>query len=422
MKNVVQVSPPPVNQRRGAVAAIVAVLLIPLLIFVALCVDIGWITTTKSELQNAADSSAAAGSRQLVDNFGAYSVASQSNRQSLITSAESTASVYATRFGGYNNAGGIGSLQVLSEDIQFGFTDANGNYQSCATYTGYPNTVQVVTRRDSSANHRLPLFFGSVMGRRDTALTATAAATIYTGLISSFDPNGGGEGSSGSGGGAGDDYSVDGDGAGCGLLPIAFDVNVWNAFFSTGQSSDGVVHTDASGTPQIQVYPSPHEAPGNFGLLCIGPWTNATPDYRNWIRNGPSSSDLQSLMNSGRYPVSEQSPKAWKGTPGLRNTLRSDFTAIIGQPRLLPLFKPASTTPYQAASGAGSNATYNIVGFVGVSVTSVTGNGNDLNITVQPCSVMDPTAVFDPATIYPAGAEPKSRLKSFTFVSPKFSR
>ena len=418
MKQVLQVSTRPVLHRRGAVAVAVALLLIPLLAFVAFCVDIGWITTTKSELQNAADSSAAAGARQLVDNYGAYSLL---NRQSLITSAEQNASTYCTRFGGYNNAGGVASLQVLSGDIQFGFTDANGNYQSSTTTSGYPNTVQVVTRRDASANSRLPLFFASVLGRRDTSLTATASATLYTGLISSFDPYGGGEGA-GSGLAAGDDYSVDGGGAGCGLLPVAFDVNVWNAFFATGQSSDGVVHTDASGTPQIQVYPSPQQAPGNFGLLCIGPWTNATPDYRNWIQNGPNASDLQSLIDSARFPVSEQTPKAWKGSPGLRDTLRSDFTAIIGQPRLLPLFKPASTTPYQAASGAGSNATYNIVGFVGVSVTSVTGSGGNMNISVQPCSVMDPAAVFDPATIYPAGAEPKSQLRSFTYVSSKFSR
>ena len=425
MKKSFPVFPRPVIRRRGAVAVLVAVLMIPMLAFVAFCVDIGWMTTTKSELQNATDSAAAAGARQLVDNYGAYSVASQSKRQSLLTSAKSAASTYSTQFGGHNKAGGVASLQVLPGDIQFGFTDASGNYASSATSAGYPNTVQVVMRRDASANGRLPLFFAPVLGKRDTPLTATASATIFTGLITSFNPHGGGDGADGGGaggGGAGDDYSGDGSGQGCGLLPVAFDINVWNQFFTTGKSADGVVHTDATGSPQIQVYPSPQQAPGNFGLLCLGPDTNATPAYSNWILNGPSDSDLQSLLDRARFPVTEPAPKAWKGTPGLHNTLRSDFAAIIGQPRLLPLFKPASTSPYQAASGAGNNATYNIVGFVGVTVTSVTGNGNNLNITVQPCSVIDPTAVFDPASIYPAGAEPASRLKAFTHVSPKFSR
>ena len=423
MKKGFQVFPRPVIRRRGAVAVLVAVLMIPMLAFVAFCVDIGWMTTTKSELQNAADSAAAAGARQLVDNYGAYSAASSSKRQTLVASAKSEANTYSTQFGGYNNAGGVASLQVLSDDIQFGFTDANGNYESSATYAGYPNTVQVVARRDASANGRLPLHFAGVMGKRDTALTATASATIFTGRITAFNPQGGGDGADGGGdGAAGDDYSADGSGAGCGLLPVAFDINVWNQFFTTGESADGVVHTDAAGSPQIQVYPSPQNAPGNFGLLCLGPDTNATPSYSNWILNGPCDSDLQNLIDRGRFPVSEPAPKAWKGTPGLHNTLRSDFAAIIGQPRLLPLFKPASACPYQAASGAGNNATYTIVGFVGVTVTSVTGNGNNLNITVQPCSVIDPTAVFDPASIYPAGAEPASQLKTFTHVSAKFSR
>jgi len=123
----------------------------------------------------------------------------------------------------------------------------------------------------------------------------------------------------------------------------------------------------------------------------------------NWLLNGPSSSDLQFLLDSGELPTSPQAPRAWKGTPGLRTALRKAFTDIIGQPRLLPLFQPASLTPYQAASGRASNATYNIVGFVGVTVTSVTGAGDHLNITVQPCDVTDTTAVFDPSTIYPAG-------------------
>lgn len=426
MKKGFQVSSRPVNRRRGAVAVLVAVLMIPMLAFVAFCVDIGWMTTTKSELQNAADSAAAAGARQLVDNYGAYSNASLSKRQTLVTSGKATASTYSAQFGGYNSAGGVAALQVLPGDIQFGFTDANGNYESSASYAGYPNTVQVVARRDASANGRLPLFFAGVMGKRDTALKATASATIFTGLITSFNPHGGGDGAGGGGAGGdgagGDDYSGDGSGEGCSLLPLAFDINVWNQFFTTGKSADGVVHTDAAGSPQIQVYPSPQNAPGNFGLLCLGPDSNATPVYSNWILNGPSDGDLQNLIGRARFPVSEPAPKAWKGTPGLRNTLRSDFEAIIGQPRLLPLFKPASTSPYQAASGAGNNATYNIVGFVGVTVTSVTGNGNNLNITVQPCSVIDPTAVFDPASVYPAGAEPTSRLKTFTHVSAKFSR
>ena len=423
MNRVFPVSPRTVSRRRGAVAAMVALLLIPLLAFVAFCVDVGWMTSTKSELQNAADSAAMAGSRQLVDNYGAYSKAPAAKRAGLISTAQSAASTYSQRFSKNNEAGGVNGLELLTKDIQIGFTDAAGTFYASSDRAGYPNTVQVLERRDSEANSRLKFHFAPAIGRRDTALTATASATIYTGMITSFGPSGnsGGVSSGGSGGAWGDDYWSDGSGFNCSLLPVAFDVNTWSRFMDTNASPDGLIYADSAGMPEIHIYPSPQQAPGNFGLLCIGPPTNATPDFSKWILNGPSVSDLRYLTGCSSYPVSTDSPRPWKGTPGLRNTLKSDFAAIIGQPRLLPLFKPASTNPYQAASGAGSNASYNIVGFAGVMVTRVTGNGGNLDISVQPCSVLDPTAVFDPATIYPAGAEPTGRLKTFTFVSPKLS-
>jgi Flp pilus assembly protein TadG len=415
------------SSRRGAVAVLAALLMIPLLAFVAICVDIGWITTTKSTLQNAADSAAVAGARQLTDSFAAYSLPAQTQKQSLITGAEAAAVTYSKKFCGYNGAGGVASLNLLPADTVFGFTNASNTF---STTTGFPNTVKVTVKRDSSANGRLPFFFAPAIGRKDTSLSATASTTIYTGLITSFGPVSqvsGGSGGVGSGVSAGVSTGTWGDAywggssMKCSLLPVAFDVNTWNTYFATGASPDGSIYTDSTGAATIHIYPSPKQSPGNFGLLCIGPWTNADPTYKNWILNGPSASDLQYLVSSGAYPVSTSSPKPWKGTPGLRSTLGSAFTSIIGQPRLLPLFQPASTSPYQAASGNGSNTTYSIVGFAGVKVTAVSGNGTNMNVVVQPCGVLDPTAVFDSSTIYPAGAQPAGQIKAFTFVSSKFT-
>ena len=410
--------------RRGALVVLVALLLVGIFAVVALCIDIGWTTLTKSELQTAADAAAAAGVTQLSANYGAYSIPSQTNRSGLIASATQGAKSYATQYGGYNNAGGVASLAILPADIQVGFTDASGNFQ--LNYAGYPNTLKVIARRDASANSPLPLYFAPVLGMKTTSLTASASATIYTGLISSFDPNGGGV-SSGSTFSAGDGvygegYGSAGAGFACGLMPVAFDVNTWKSFCASGVSPDGATHTDSTGTPQIQIYPTPQNSPGNFGLLCIGPDTNSDPAYSNWIQNGPSASDLQTLLDAGKLPVSEQSPKNFKGSPGLKSNLGSDFAAIIGQRRLLPLFAPASQSPYQAASGNGNNATYSIVGFVGVMVTQASGNGNNLSISVTPCDVIDPTAVFDPSSVYPAGAAPASQLKTFTHVAPRFTQ
>lgn len=480
------------QRRRGAVAVLMAILLIPLFIFMVLCIDVGWITKSKSELQNAADSAAAAGASQLIDDYTLYNLAAVADRSAFINTAKQQATTACVQYGSYNRVGEVHSLSVVSSDIQFGFTNSNGSVQSA--YGVYPNTLQVVTRRDHTVNGPLPLFFASVLGSNSKTISANASGTIYTGVITSFDPNGGGEsanasysqwagnfngnsstGSSGSGSGGSGSGSGNGNGNGngnggtsgsgsggsssgnvssggsggssgssgslasinggsgssvtapnlkCLLLPVAFDVNYWNQYFANGKSPDGNVYTTTVNNitiPQIQIYPSPQQCPGNFGLLDIGPWTNATPDYENWILNGPSSSDLKYLLSQGMLPVCAQTPKAWKGSPGLRNVLSGDFATIIGKPRLLPLFQPASTSPYQAASGAGSNATYNIVGFAGVTVTQVTGNGSNLSICVRPCGVLDPTAVFDPTTVYPAGTQPSTQLQSFTHVGAKLT-
>ena len=407
------------GKRRGAVSVLVVVMLIAILACTALCIDIGWGALAQSQLQNAADSASAAGAAQLITNYSAYSIPSQSNQIGLIFSAKSSASSYCFRFAGYNKAGDVSSLALTNGDIQIGFTDASGYFD--ANSWNYPNTVKVKTRRDTTANGSLPLFIAPVLGTSKLNLTATSSATIYCGLISSFNPNGGGEVSSGITGGLVSGYNLSGSTFDCTLLPVAFDVNSWKQFLSTGASPDGTIQYDGGGTPQIKVYPSPKNSPGNFGMLCIGPWTNSNSIYSNWVLNGPNASDIAALIDAGSFPVRESAPKAWKGSPGVRSSLSSEFSQIIGHPRLLPLFKPAALSPYQAASGSGSNTTYDIVGFAGVKVNLVTGNGGNLYISIQPCDVIDPTAVFDSATVYPLGAEPMGQVKSFAPPAAKFT-
>jgi Flp pilus assembly protein TadG len=373
------------SSRRGAVAVLVAALLIPILAFVALSVDIGWITLTRDELQSAADSAAAAAAQQLMSGSVQYSIPG-ATQGSILSTAETAATTYATQYSGFNAAGGVSSLSLNNADIQFGFTSANGTYSAGAS--GFPNTVKVVMRRDGSANGNLGLFFAPLLGVTSESLTATAAATIYTaGTISGFNSSAGVNGR---------------------LLPVTMDVNAWNTFMATGQSPDGTIHAGPNGAPQIQVYPSPGNAPGNFGLICVGTPSNSTPAFSSWIDSGPSPSDLEYLNSNGLVPVSASSPQQWKGGPGLKSALSSDFASVVGQPHMIPVFQPVSTSPYQAASGNGSNTYYNIVNLVGVTITQATGNGSNMNISVQPCSTLDPTAMYSTSSIVPAltGTQP----------------
>lgn len=178
------------------------------------------------------------------------------------------------------------------------------------------------------------------------------------------------------------------------LLPVALDVNDWNTFTATGVSPDGTTHLGPNGQPQLQVYPS---ASGNFGLLSTGAAASSTPSFRSWIDNGDSPSDMQYLQNNNLMPVSPSSPKAWSDGPGMKSTLQSNFAGIMGQPRLIPVFQPVSSSPYQ---GENNNGTYNIVGFVAITVTEASGKGKNMNISVQAATATDPTLIY--ATV-PAG-------------------
>jgi Flp pilus assembly protein TadG len=371
------------KRRKGTIALLTVILAIPLFAMVAFAVDMAWVCATQAALQDAADNAAAAGAAQLANGFVQFNAPQASGQATIISNAESSATTFATNFCGYNNAGGVSSLTLTASDIKFGYTTSSGSYSTVSGSSVYPNTVKVTVRRDSSANGSLALFFAPIMGIQTASLTATAAATIYTGSsVSSFN------------------YSA---GINGGMLPVAMDVNAWATFYATGASPDGTVHLGSNGLPQLQIYPSPGNAPGNFGLLSVGAPASSTPAFANWIDNGPSPSDLQYLVNNNLVPVSASSPQPWAGGPGMKSALKDDFAGAAGQARLIPVFQPVSTSPYQAASGNGNNTTYNIVGFVGVTITQATGSGSNMNISVQPSAALDPTLIFNSSSVVPAG-------------------
>jgi hypothetical protein len=51
-----------------------------------------------------------------------------------------------------------------------------------------------------------------------------------------------------------------------------------------------------------------------------------------------------------------------------------------------------SAGDYQAGSTSGQNNTFAIVGFVGVMISQADSSGSNMNISIQPSAVVDPTA------------------------------
>jgi Flp pilus assembly protein TadG len=389
-------------RRRAAVAPLMALLLIPLLAMMAFAIDIGYIDVTQADLQNAADAAALAGAEQLMgdsnnlNGYVQYNLAGQTNQSTILTTAEANAKTAAKNFASYNNAGGVSSLVLNDSDIEFGFTDASGKYTAAPTYTGFPNTVKVTLRRDSQANGPLALFFAPVIGTPSITLQAKAAATIYTGTVDSFNSN--------------PSQPIH-------ILPMTYDVNAWNNFLATGQGPDGSTDTAANGAPQLQVYPSLKDT-GNFGELSLDQGNDGASTISGWISNGVSASDLANEFSANLLPLSahDSTKWDWKGNPGLKDSTIHTTANYVGQSFLLPLFTPYSPDPnYAAGTGDGSHYYYNIVQFVGVTLTTV----DNQSIHVQPTGLIDPNLILKTSTVVPAGT---TSSVVTTYATPKLTQ
>jgi Flp pilus assembly protein TadG len=387
------------KKRHGAIAPLAAVLMIFLIGMIAFAVDIGWIVLSKTNLQNTADSAALAGADPLMNGYVQYNLTTDPTVQATVLStALASARTYAKQYASYNSAGGVSSLTLLDSDIEFGFLDQNNNYTPMPTYTGFPNTIKVTMRLDSNANQPLSLFFGPALGTRQTNVIATASATIYNGVVNNFSTN-----------------------SNVGMLPLTYDVNAWNNFLKTGKDPDGNSSKDANGVPQIQVYPTSTNNPGNFGQLSLNDSHVGASTERGWVDNGMAPSDVKSLQAANLIPLSNHPGNTWdwQGDTGFKASLVMDINNYVGKSFLLPLFQPVISNPllYQAAVGQGANTFYDIVAFVGVTI--VQPSSSNSQVVIQPAAVIDPNAVFLPGSVVPAGTS--SQLIT-TFTTPKLTR
>ncbi len=391
------------GKRRGSIVVLTVFLCMALCVMMAFCIDLGYIAAVKSELQNAADAAALAGAQQLQTYFVQFYMPGQTNQATIYSNATTDTTTSsapiptAQRFAAANQAGNV-SVTVPASDVTFSYYD--GTTFSSPSFPNYfPNTVNVTTRRDATANGPLGLFFARMLGINTTDLTATASATIYAGDVTTL-------------------QSISGVQAH--ILPVALDINVWTNYMQSNFSSpwlNGRISNGPNSAQQLQVYPFTTDTPGSFGLLDVGPPANNVPAFQAWIDNG--------------LPVSPTSPAPWKVGPGLKNTLKSNFQQVMGDPNLIPLFVPVNpptigaASPgnnYVAASSNGQNATYAVIGFAGVAVTQVSGDGTNLVIAIQPAPVVDPTAVL--TNLSPARATQQTWFgtSQTTFVSAKLTR
>ncbi len=324
------------NQRTGTVAALLAVLLLPLLAMLALFVDYGFLLYIRTDLQRSADQVALAAVRDLLpDDEGNQDTDAVQNRiQEYLRS----------------NMGD--SFQIRPEDVVIGRYDPDTIYDSVDIVNdGIFDTVRVTLRRNDVANRSVALYFARLFDRDQSDVSATATAVLQRGR---FLP------------------------PGSGVLPFAVPNDLW-AQLKYGDDfniyGDGQIQ-DATG----------QSIPGNWGTVDIGPTNNSTNALGYQIVNGLTQNDLDSLHGQGAIPDpshidSQHVPLTLNADPGFSAGIKDDVRQVHGQTRVVPIYDASKL----GSSGSGGGSTGNGKGKgkgKKNSGTSSGGGGNNLNYEI----------------------------------------
>jgi hypothetical protein len=393
-------SSPLMANRRGGVIVLAAAMLVALFAFTAFVVDIGYITLTKAELSKAADGAALAAANELPDAYGTGATITQS-------AADQNGRLGAVAVGNANESTDRNSTFLDSaRDVRFGryqWDEGSNSWGKHWNETPY-NMAEVTFRRNvtgansassTAGDGPLDLFFAPVFGtkRAGTQVASTAALLPAVGF-----------------------KIVAGSGLATSILPIALDVETWDALIDQNVGSDnysfnpssGSVTSGGDGIREVNLYPngSANLPPGNRGTVDIGPTNNSTADLTRQILYGTNEADLAALAAQGVELNWDDGPITLNGDPGLSAGIKDELETIKGQPRALPIFS--------AVSGPGNNAMYTIVKFVGVRIMFVqlTGKPTSKKVIIQPAPLVDATAVtgnqvirndtmFGPASLIP---------------------
>jgi hypothetical protein len=160
------------QNNRGGVLVLVALLLAVFLGIAAFAIDIGYINTTKNQLQNVADAAALAGTGKLGDIYflgGAYD-----------SDAYSTVSTVVDEVAEQNKAAGL-NISIIPDEIVAGKWD--GAFTSYADDPVPPNAVKVTARRDTTSKAAdlqgsITSFFAGIVGIDSFGVSADAVAAL----------------------------------------------------------------------------------------------------------------------------------------------------------------------------------------------------------------------------------------------------
>ncbi|MCA9036809.1 MAG: hypothetical protein KDA91_16860 [Planctomycetaceae bacterium] len=378
MRISVKINQPP--KREGSILVMAAVVMAIVMAFAAFTVDLGMITVTKGQLQNAADSAAHATAKELLRAFGPSATLTPAE-------AETAARARAVEMVGRFRSGDVQStIAVDTRDVRFGnrsWDEANQEWLMQWGVQPY-NMVEVTARRTAATNSALPMTFARFLGISSHDVAASSIASVAP--INGFEkpkPN----------------ETVD-------ILPIAVDLQTWESLMvaAAGNSSGGTSSTfkdvyryanstggilsGSDGVLEFDIYPDVNTSlpPGNRGTVDLGSPNNSTADLKRQIVNGLNEYDMSYFPN-GELMCSFEHPVQLNGDPGISAGIEASLKSIIGQVRAIPIFTQVS--------GPGNNANYTVVKFVGVRIMAVNLKGGPKSryLMVQPAEFSSPYVI-----------------------------
>lgn len=368
----------PSLRRRGAVVALVALMMPVMVGMLAVGVDFAVVTTARAQMQTACDAAALAGAKSLANEDRLRSNVSMTTQ---IATAQGNALLLASA----NRVLGVKPVLKFvtgtaeGADVVVGYLDPKDTTSAgpdpkaaASTY----NAVRVTGRRDADHGGLVPGFFSGFFGSNGFTIQTTATATAHPYAIKGFTPTANNRAR---------------------ILPIVMHKDQY-AQMKAGTTGDsysynpttGAVTSGSDGVKESVVYPVKAGLAGNWGTINFGTSNNSTATLGDQIRNGVTAAQMKAEFPSTGSLTLDQSSNGiyfhtFNGDPGISSGIKDDLLSIKGKPVTIPL--------YDQSGGNGNNAWYRVVDFAVVRIVDVNFQGNPKYVIVQPALTTDPTAV-----------------------------
>jgi hypothetical protein len=165
------------KRQQGSVIIIFAICLFLLIGFAALAIDIGYLHTTRSELQNVADAAALAGARYLGDEYAKLAFSEMGSHIFSFNEVYAIVKEVAEQ-----NKAANKSISIHADDVWIGLWDPEESVDDIYEYTLQgPDAVRVIARCDGTANGPISTFLARIFGVNTMNVRSEKAVAALSG-------------------------------------------------------------------------------------------------------------------------------------------------------------------------------------------------------------------------------------------------